>query len=418
MALVAVVGQGYVGLPLAVRAVEAGHDVVGFDVDAERVRRLLAGDSYVEDVADDRLVAARATGRYRPTDRADDLEGFEVGIIAVPTPLADRSPDLAHVEAAASALGTHLRPGACVVLESSTYPGTTEELVGPLLEAASGLRAGEDFHLGYSPERIDPGNAQWTLTSIPKLVSGVNASSLTAVQGFYDTMVDKTIAVSGTREAEMAKLLENTFRNVNAALVNEMATFARDLDVDIWEAIEAASTKPFGFLRFTPGPGVGGHCLPSDPVYLSWRVRQKAEGTARLIEVANQVNVEMPDYVVARLAAALERRGRTLHGARLLLLGLAYKENSGDTRESPALAVAERLVAAGAEVRAADPHVDPGYQLPGVCRVEFGPAELAEADAVVLLTAHGAFDGDLIASTASLVFDARGRLHGPNVERL
>jgi UDP-N-acetyl-D-glucosamine dehydrogenase len=417
-ALVVVVGLGYVGLPLAVGAAEAAHDVVGFDVDSERIQRLAEADSYVEDIPDGRLAAALGTGRLRPTDSAADLAGFEVGIIAVPTPLSAGSPDLSHVEAAALTLGEQLRPGACVVLESSTYPGTTEDLVAPILEAASGLTAGHDFHLGYSPERIDPGNAHWTLATIPKLVAGVNDASLVAVQRFYDTIVDKTISVSGTREAELAKLLENTFRSVNAALVNEIATFARDLDVDIWEAIEAAATKPFGFMRFTPGPGVGGHCLPSDPSYLSWYVRQQVGRPARLVEMATEVNLEMPAYVVARLTAAMQRRELLLEGRRILLLGLAYKENSGDTRESPAVEVARQLVAAGAVVRAADPHVGATFAVPGVHRVEFDAAELAAADTVVLLTAHDAFDHDLVVSTASFVFDTRGRLSGPNVERL
>lgn len=418
MTSVVVMGQGYVGLPLAVRAAEAGHDVVGFEVDSGRIGRLARGDSFVEDVPSSRLEAALATGRYRPSDRTADLAGFEVGIIAVPTPLKDATPDLSHVEEATRALGAHLRPGACVVLESTTYPATTEEFVAPILEGMSGLRAGQDFHLGYSPERIDPGNAQWTLATTPKLVSGVNAASLQVVQGFYDTIVDKTVAVSGTREAELAKLLENTFRSVSVALVNEIATIARDLDVDMWESIDVASTKPFGFMRFDPGPGVGGHCLPSDPAYLSWSVRKQSGRPLRLVEVANDINVRMPDYVVTRLMMALHQRGVALKDSRILLLGLSYKENSGDTRESPAVVVAEKLVSLGADVRAADPHVDEHYQVPGVDRVELGPVEVGNADAVVLLTAHRAFDLDLVASGASFVFDTRGRLQGPNVERL
>jgi len=418
MSFVVVMGQGYVGLTLSVHASEAGHDVVGFEVDSGRLRRLAVGDSYVEDVLGSRLEAALRTGRYRPTDSTEDIAGFEVGIITVPTPLKDGSPDMSYIEAAARTLGAQLRPGACVVLESTTYPGTTEDFVAPLLEDVSGLTAGEDFHLGYSPERIDPGNPEWTLLTTPKLVSGVNAASLLAVQAFYDSVVDKTIAVSGTREAEMAKLLENTFRHVNVALVNEISTFARDLDVDMWESIEVASTKPFGFMRFDPGPGVGGHCLPIDAGYLSWHVQQRFGRPLRFVEVANDVNVQMPDYVVMRLMMALNQRGIALKNSQVLLLGLAYKENSGDTRESPAVAVAKMLVSVGARVTAADPHVDERYEIPGVERVELDPVELENANAVVLLTPHRAFDFDLVVSRASFVFDTRGRLRGPNVERL
>ncbi|MDE3202815.1 MAG: nucleotide sugar dehydrogenase [Acidobacteriota bacterium] len=418
VASVVVMGQGYVGLPLAVRAAEAGHHVIGFDVDGERARRLAAGESFVGDVTSQRLRAALGTGRYRPTASAAELPGFDVGIIAVPTPLKAGAPDLADVAAAARTLGERLRPGACVVLESTTYPGTTEEVVGPILEQVSGLRVGRDFHLGYSPERIDPGNAAWDIATTPKPVSGVDAASLQSVQCFYDTIVDQTVAVSGTREAELAKLIENTFRAVNVALVNEIATFARDLDVDIWESIEVAATKPFGFMRFDPGPGVGGHCLPVDAGYLSWRVRERSGRPLRLVDTANDINGRMPGYVVGRLTAALHERGIEVEGSRILLLGLAYKEESGDTRESPAVAVAEALVALRADVSAADPHVDGGVEVAGVRRVELGPEEISDVDAVVLLTAHRAFDLDLVASRASLVFDARGRLRGPNIERL
>jgi len=280
---VVIVGQGYVGLPVAVRAVEVGHDVVGFDTDAARIKSLNAGESYVDDVSDDRLAAALATGRYRPTAIADECADFEIAVISVPTPLAEGVPDLHHIETAAAMLAPHVRNGACVVLESTTYPGTTEELVGPILEQGSGLLAGDDFQLGYSPERIDPGSAQWTFERIPKVVSGIDDASLTTIQTFYDSVVEQTVAVSSTRVAEMVKLLENTFRHVNGALVNELAMYASDLDVDIWEAIDAASTKPFGYLRFTPGPGAGGHCLPVDPSYLSWQVRRRLGHAFRFV---------------------------------------------------------------------------------------------------------------------------------------
>ena len=263
-----VVGQGYVGLPLAMRAVEVGWSVVGYDVDTARVKLLEAGESPVEDVADEQLRAALDAGRYLPTSDPARLDGFDVAVISVPTPLAEGSPDLSYIEAAASVLAPALRPGATVVLESTTYPGTTEELAQPVLEDGSGLVAGSDFHLGYSPERIDPGNPEFRFENTPKVVSGIDADSLAAVTAFYDELVIETVPVSSPREAELTKLLENTFRHVNIALVNELAMYAHDLGIDVWEAIDAASTKPFGYLRFTPGPGVGGHCLPIDPSYL------------------------------------------------------------------------------------------------------------------------------------------------------
>ena len=416
---VVVVGQGYVGLPLAMRAVEVGHKVVGYDVDEARVKQLEAAESYVEDVSADVLAAALASGRYVVTASAAEWDGFDVAVVAVPTPLREGAPDLSHIEAAARTLGTYLRRGATVVLESTTYPGTTEELVAPLLEEGSGLIAGVDFFLGYSPERIDPGNRQWTLTTTPKIVSGINDKSLAAVREFYDSLVCRTVPVSATREAELAKLIENTFRHVNVALVNEMAIFARDLDIDVWEAIEAASSKPFGFLRFTPGPGVGGHCLPIDPSYLSWRVKRRLGRSFRFVELANDVNDHMPDYVVQRLVMALNRRRQALNGSRVLLLGLAYKRNSGDARESPALVVADRLLASGAEVRASDPYVVEEHVDARVVRVDATADEIAGADAVVVLTDHDLFDPSLIAAAANFVLDTRHVLpRGPSVEYL
>jgi UDP-N-acetyl-D-glucosamine dehydrogenase len=415
---VVVVGQGYVGLPLAMRAVDVGHDVVGYEVDARRVARLVAGESYVEDIKDATLADALATGRYRPTSDAEACSAFEVAVITVPTPLHEGNPDLSYIERAGATLGKYLQAGATVVLESTTYPGTTEELLAPILEAASGLTAGQDFHLGYSPERIDPGNPEWGLVNTPKVVSGVDGSSLEAVQSFYDTLVEKTVPVSGCKEAELTKLLENTFRHVNIALVNELAMFAADLGIDVWEVIDAASTKPFGFLRFTPGPGVGGHCLPIDPSYLSWRVRRQLGQSFRFVELANDVNDHMPDYVVRRVQDALNRRRQAVNGSRVLLLGLAYKRNTSDDRESPAVVVADRLAAFGAEVRAADPHVVEEHAR-HVVRVSCTPDELRAADIVVLLTDHDGFDYEAVAAHAHVVLDTRRRLRpGPNVEFL
>ncbi len=415
---VLVVGQGYVGLPLAMRSVEVGYRVVGFDTDARRIKRLGAGDSYVEDVTPAELARALATGRYLPTGDESDCAEFDVALITVPTPLREGTPDLSFVVAAGETLGAHLRRGSCVVLESTTYPGTTEELLAPILEERSGLVAGEDFHLGFSPERIDPGNKTWRLENTPKVVSGVNASSLQAIQSFYDTLVERTVAVSGTGEAELAKLIENTFRHVNIALVNELAMFAGDLGVDIWEAIDAAATKPFGFMRFSPGPGVGGHCLPIDPSFLSWRVKRRIGSPFRFVELANDVNENMPDYVLHRLMLALNRKERAVRGCRVLLLGLAYKPNTSDARGSPSLVLADHLLALGAEVRAADPHVKEGQFDPRILLVDLCEEEVAAADAVVLLTDHDAFDYAVVLAHACYVLDTRGRLAGDQVERL
>jgi UDP-N-acetyl-D-glucosamine dehydrogenase len=415
---VVVVGLGYVGLPLATRAVEAGHDVVGLDVSATRVASLVEGRSYVEDVADDVLRQCLDSGRFRASTVASACAGFDVAVITVPTPLSEGAPDLSYVRSAAEALAGHLRPGALVVLESTSYPGTTEEVVGPVLTAGSGLRPGTDFGLGYSPERIDPGNRTWTLANTPKVISGVDACSLEQVRAFYSTVVARTVAVPSPREAELAKLLENTFRHVNIALVNELAVFAADLGIDVWAAIDAAATKPFGFMPFYPGPGVGGHCLPIDPSYLSWRVRRTLGQSFRFVELANDVNDHMPDHVVRRIMLGLNRRRTPVNGARVLLLGLAYKRNTGDAREAPALVVADRLHELGADVRAVDPHVVEAHVPAHVTRVELSATELARADAVVLLTDHDCFDYDLVTSSARYVFDARHRMKGDVVESI
>jgi len=411
-----VVGQGYVGLPLALRAVEAGYDVVGFDLDVDRIKRLADGDSYIEDITDERLRAALDSGRFLPSIDAADMVGFDVAVIDVPAPLEEGNPNLRYVEEAAATLGVHLRPGATVILESTSYPGTTEELVVPILESVSGLVGGRDFHAGYSPERIDPGNPTFQLENTPKVVSGIDAQSLAIVDEFYGRLVERTVPVSGTREAELTKLLENTFRHVNIALVNELAMFASDLDIDVWEAIDAASTKPFGYMRFTPGPGVGGHCLPIDPSYLSWKVRRSLGQPFRFVELANDVNEHMPDYVVRRLMLGFNRMGRSINGSRVLILGLAYKRNTGDAREAPGTVIARSLAALGAEVRVADPHLE-GDTL-AFPLVEATAAELAGADAVLLVTDHDAFDYELVQQHARYVLDTRNRLDGPSIERL
>jgi len=402
-----VLGQGYVGLPLAMRAVEVGYDVVGLDVDEARVKRLESADSYVEDIASEEIAEALASGHYQPSAAYADAEGFDVAVITVPTPLREGIPDLTYIEQSTASLGAHLTAGATVILESTTYPGTTDELVGPLLESVSGLRAGRDFRLGYSPERIDPGNKTWTFVTTPKVVSGVDEASLEAVKAFYDSVVDQTVPVRSTREAELTKLLENTFRHVNIALVNELAVFAHALGINIWDAIDAASSKPFGYMRFTPGPGVGGHCLPIDPSYLSWQVKRTLGTQFRFVELANDVNDHMPDYVVRRVIASLNARQRAVSGSRILLLGLAYKKNTSDARESPAVRVAQLLLDMGADLRACDPHIVESPRIPPDAMVELSASELEAADLVVVLTDHDAFDFELVERHAAHVLDCR-----------
>ncbi len=410
-AKVAVIGQGYVGLPVAMRATEVGFRVVGYDTSEDRIQALKNGASYVEDISDEQLRSALADG-YWPTRDPLDLRAFDVAVITVPTPLRDGNPDLSFIEAAGRDLMPRLEPGAVVVLESTTYPGTTDELLKPTLEE-SGLRAGEDFFLGYSPERIDPGNPTWNLVNTPKVVSGINEASLTAVESFYGTLIEKVVPVSSPAEAELVKLLENTFRHVNIALVNELAVFARELGVDIWSAIEATATKPFGFMRFTPGPGVGGHCLPIDPAYLAWRVQRQLGQSFRFVELANDVNSHMPDYVVTRTIMMLNQAGRSVNGSRILLLGLAYKSGTSDWRESPSMRVAERLLTLGADVRGHDSHIsesmDLGLPIP---RVACDEAELGAADLVILLVDHPDLPYDAICERARLVLDTKGRLRG------
>jgi UDP-N-acetyl-D-glucosamine dehydrogenase len=416
---VVVVGQGYVGLPLAMLSVAAGYDVTGLETSIDRVKRLSAGESFVEDIPGTTVEEALASGRYRVTDSPSACEGFDIALITVPTPLRDGVPDLSFIESAGALLAPFVTPGSLVVLESTTYPGTTESLLVPLLEAGSGLCAGSDFSVGYSPERIDPGNPTWTLATTPKVVSGMDPTSLRRTEEFYGSIVGTTVPVSSPAVAELAKLLENTFRHVNVALVNELAMFADSLGLDVWEAIDAAATKPFGFMKFTPGPGVGGHCLPIDPSYLSWTVRQKLGQSFRFVELANDINDHMPDYVAARVARLLNRSGLAVSRSRILVLGLAYKRNSGDARESPSSRLIEQLAADGADIVVADPHVvEDVTGARAVRRVQLCEDELRRADLVVLVTDHDAFDYDLVATHARCILDTRHRMDGPHVEHL
>ncbi|WSQ57866.1 nucleotide sugar dehydrogenase [Streptomyces sp. NBC_01217] len=413
-----VVGLGYVGLPMAVRAVEAGYSVVGVDTDELRVKRLSACDSYIEGVDDARLMAAVDSGRFRGTTDYDVIDGFDVCVITVPTPLREAVPDLSFVECAGRSIAPRITPGATVVLESTTYPGTTESLLRPLLESGSGLKAGADFHLGYSPERIDPGNPDWHLENTPKVISGIDEASLRSIERFYGDIVERTVPVNSCRTAELTKLLENTYRHVNIAMVNELAMVARQLGADIWEAVEAASTKPFGFMPFRPGPGVGGHCLPVDPSYLSWQVKRLLRQDLRFITLANEINDHMPAHVLGRITRGLNERGKSVKGSRVLQLGLAYKKNTGDIRESPALVLARSLLGLGARLVVAEPHTDSYLVPPEITRVELTEAEIRAADVVVVATDHDAFDYALVEEAGAYVLDTRNRCRGERVEVL
>ncbi|MEV7610624.1 nucleotide sugar dehydrogenase [Microbacterium sp. NPDC089320] len=415
---VVVIGQGYVGLPVAMRSVAIGHEVVGLDLDPRRVGSLGAGSSHVDDISDEELRAALDSGHYRVSGDYADAAGFDVAVITVPTPLRETLPDLSFIESAAASLAPHLTRGALVVLESTTYPGTTQELLIPLLEEGSGLTAGSDFFAGYSPERIDPGNPTWGLQETPKIVSGIDPDSLAKVSEFYSAIVDTIVPVSSPKEAEMAKLLENTFRHVNIALVNELAVFAHALGVNVWESIDAAATKPFGFMKFTPGPGVGGHCLPVDPSYLSWQVRRKLGKSFRFVELANDVNDHMPEYVLQRVSRRLNEEGSALNGARVLLLGLAYKKNTGDIRESPALPLIELLQDQSAVVDAVDSHVEEHHWPQTVERIAASAVDFQSYDVIVLITDHDDVDYELLEASGVPVFDTRNRLHGEAIERL
>ncbi|MFD3621112.1 nucleotide sugar dehydrogenase [Streptomyces sp. NPDC058676] len=417
---ICVLGQGYVGLPLSLRAAEAGHTVTGYEPNRQRCTQLAAGSSYIEDIDSTRLQDVLRSGAYRPTDDPEDLKGFDVAVITVPTPLTDRTPDLSCVREAARELAVRLEPGATVVLESTTHPGTTRDVLIPLLEKGSGLIAGRDFHVGFSPERIDPGNTAWRLENTPKIVAGLTELCLSKVKAFYDTVTDATVPASGLEEAELAKVFENTYRHVNIALVNELSRMAHTLGVDVWHTLELAATKPFGFTKFLPGPGVGGHCLPIDPVYLSHHVKTQHGQTFRLIELAQDINDSQPDYVVRRLQDALSRRfRRSVHGARILALGAAYKPGTADARQSPAVQVIDRLRDMGADVTVVDPHLSDG----GSRDIPFAAAEqdasVADFDAVVLLTPHAEFDLTQVATEAAYVLDTRGVMPAAaHVERL
>ena len=415
---VAVLGQGYVGLPVAIRAVEVGFEVVGFDIDKTRIDCLRKAETYIDDITDGDLAIAMSTGRYLPSDDPSALAGFDVAVVCVPTPLRDAVPDLSYVEDAAAVIASHITPGCCIILESTSYPGTTEEIFIPILEAGSGLRAGVDFFAGYSPERIDPGNEIWRFHNTPKIIAGVNQASLRVLQDFYGRLVERTVPVPGLREAELAKLLENTFRHVNIALVNELAVYCHDLALDVWSVVEAAATKPFGFMKFTPGPGVGGHCLPIDPSYLTWQAWRSLGRPFRFVDIANDVNDNMPGHVVSRVVTHLNQLRKSVNGSRILLVGLAYKRNSRDTRQSPAITVAKKLADLGADLRGVDPLVR-AEDIPGYIRlVPCESSQITDVDLVIVLADHDAIDWELFEPYADRILDTRNRLRSPSAARL
>jgi nucleotide sugar dehydrogenase len=413
-----VIGLGYVGLPLAREAVFSGLTVVGYDLNSKLVAALNAGRSHVGDVSASEVAAMLGKG-FRATSTAEEVGNPETVVICVPTPLsADSAPDLSAVRGAVEATGRMLRPGMLVVLESTTYPGTTDELVRPLLEKLSGLTAGVDFSLAFSPERIDPGNQHYSIRNTPKVVGGQTSSCADAAERFYGQLCDQVVRARSAREAEMTKLLENTYRHVNIALVNEMAIFCHELGVDLRDAIRCAGTKPFGFQAFHPGPGVGGHCIPIDPNYLSYKVRTLGY-PFRFVELAQEINTRMPVYTVDRAAELLNSNAKPLKGAHVLLLGVTYKPNVADQRESPVRLVARKLCSRGAVLAYHDPYVDE-WRLDGkpVRRASDLNEEVAHADLVILLQDHKEYDLDRIACDARLVLDTRGRIEGPNVEML
>ena len=409
-AVVAIIGMGYVGLPLTLRFSDTGFRVIGLDIDAEKIEKLNRGESYIRHIPSAAVAAARANG-FAATSDFSRLREADAIIICVPTPLGKyREPDLSFVLNTTDAIVPHLRRGQIVCLESTTYPGTTEEELRPRIES-TGLKVGREVYLVFSPEREDPGNPEFATKTIPKVCGGVTSACLEVGKALYGAVIDRIVAVSSTRTAEMTKLLENIHRAVNIGLVNEMKVISDRMGIDIHEVIRAAATKPFGFVPYYPGPGLGGHCIPIDPFYLTWKAREYGLDT-RFIELAGEVNRNMPEWVVGKIADALNQRGKPIRGSRILMLGIAYKKNVDDMRESPAVALMEILRAKGADISYADPHVpifprmrEHKFDLKSVTPDE---RTLAAFDCVVLATNHDAFDYPLIRRHAKLIVDTRG----------
>jgi UDP-N-acetyl-D-glucosamine dehydrogenase len=410
---VGVIGLGYVGLPLAVAFAEEGHSVVGVDTDTRRVASIEAGESHIEDISSDRL--RTVSDRVTATTDYERLADCEAVLIAVPTPLTrNREPDLGPLLSSARALARVLKPGQLVVLESTTYPGTTREQLVPLLEE-SGLAAGRDFNVAFSPERVDPGRTDHTLRTTPKIVGGLTPECLDRALALYELVCDELVPVSSPEPAELAKLLENVFRSVNIALVNELAMLCDRMGIDIWEVIDAAATKPYGFMRFDPGPGMGGHCLPVDPFYLSWKAREYGQPT-EFIELAGEVNQRMPEFCVARVARALNDQSKAVRGSRVAIVGVSYKAGVGDLRESPALTIMRLLAEQGASIAYHDDFV-PDVQELGYSSTSLDAA-LAGADVAVIVTAHPGLDLEAIVQNAPVVVDFRGVTRGIEANNL
>ncbi len=416
-ARVGVVGLGYVGLPLAVEFAKAGFDTTGIETDRARADGVNRGSSYVEDISDEDLAAVVSAGKLRAATGYETVSELDTISICVPTPLRKtKEPDVSFVLAAAREVAAGLRRGQLIVLESTTYPGTTDEVICPLLEAG-GLKAGEDFYLAFSPERVDPGNKDYTTANIPKVVGGMTAQCTEMARLLYSQVVSTVVTVPSPGVAEMVKLLENTFRSVNIALVNELAVICNRMGIDVWEVIDAAATKPFGFMPFYPGPGLGGHCIPIDPHYLTWKARL-SEAEPRFIDLAGEVNRQMPRYVVERIAEALNDVRKSVRDAQVLVLGVAYKRDINDSRESPARDIINLLLERGARVSYCDPHV-PSLDIDGrkLESVEATDSTVAAADCVVIVTDHSAFDFKRIADRAGLIVDTRNATRGLEGDR-
>ncbi|HIG72887.1 MAG TPA: nucleotide sugar dehydrogenase [Myxococcales bacterium] len=406
-ARIGVIGLGYVGLPLAVEFAKIGFDVTGFDIDANKINAIEKGESYIEDVPNADLNEVKAAGRLHATADFGDLTRLDIINICVPTPLTrTKDPDVSHMARAVEEIRRRLRTGQLIILGSTTYPGTTQELFVPMLEE-SGLEVGEDFSLAFAPERIDPGNKLFTVRNVPKVVGGQTPLCTELASKIFGTIFDEIVPVSSTQSAEMVKLLENTFRAINIGLANEIALMCQRLDLDVWEVIEAAATKPYGFMKFLPGPGLGGHCIPVDPSYLSWKMKS-LNFPARFIDLATDINSRMPEHVCERVADLLNQDRKSVNGAKILILGAAYKSDVGDMRESPALDVIRILAEKGADLTYADPHVA-SLEVEGVTYKDVGTADktLAEADLAVILTDHKAFDYKSITNNAKRIFDTR-----------
>jgi UDP-N-acetyl-D-glucosamine dehydrogenase len=413
---VGVIGLGYVGLPLAIQATSSKLKVYGYDINEKRVSDYNDGQSSIEDISNQELQKSLKDGLFLSAD-PKYLSDSEVIVISVPTPLTDYQPDLSFVRSAAETIAQHIVKEQIIILESTTYPGTTVEVLVPIIEDISGLKAGVDFYAGYSPERIDPGNEKWNFKNTPKIISGINEKSLQKIKAFYEKIIDSVVSVGGTKEAEMVKLLENTYRHVNIALINELAILCNMLEIDIWEVVDAAKTKPFGFESFRPGPGVGGHCIPVDPNYLSFKTRQIGK-PVRFVELAQEINNSMPNYVVSRLLEKMNLLEKPFKNSNILILGVAYKKDIGDVRESPALGIIENLLDRGVNVKYFDPYVGEIDVKNQKINKEESLDNIKNYDLILVHTAHTEFEKFDFNNITVPIFDATGSSHYQNAERI